>query len=205
MTRARRDAVVILARGGGARMGGPKAGLELPGTGRTFLQMVVDLYAGRDWPLTVVFGPEGRDRVTVPAGVRVLHGPAGGDTALTVVTAWKADAPAFAPPTHYWAHPVDLPLVSAPTVARLAEVSRRDPRSVIRPLFDGRPGHPVIVPRTVVRSVAADQDSRVLPFRKILDRLPVPLVDVPGSDDGVTRDFDEPEDLAAWRPEGESE
>jgi CTP:molybdopterin cytidylyltransferase MocA len=202
MTSARQDAVVILARGESTRMGKPKANLKLPGTPRTFLQMVVELYAGLAWPLTAVFGPAGRDGATVPAVVRVLTGPSGGDTALTMVTVWKADALAFAPPTHYWAHPVDLPLVMATTVAFLAEVSRRDPGSVIRPVFDGRPGHPVVVPRAVVRSAAADPGCRDLPFRKILDRHPAPIVDVPVEDAGVTRDFDEPDDLAAWRPEG---
>jgi CTP:molybdopterin cytidylyltransferase MocA len=202
MTAARQDAVVILARGEGSRMGRPKAGLRLPGMSRTFLQLVGELYAEFDWPITAVFGPAGRGGLTIPPGVRTLDGPAGGDTALTMVTAWKADALAFAPPTHYWAHPVDLPLVTASTVARLAEVSRGDPGAVVRPVCGGHPGHPVVVPRAVLRSVAADPDYRDLSFRAVLDRRPAPRLEVAVEDAGVTRDFDEPDDLAAWRPEG---
>lgn len=205
MTPARRDAVVILARGLGTRMGRPKAGLTLPGRRRTFLQMVADLYAARDWPITAVFAADDRGGLPEAAGVRAVEGPSGGDTALTLVTAWKADALAFAPPTHYWAHPVDLPLVAGRTVALLAEASCRNPRAVIRPMHRRSPGHPVVVPRSVMRTAAAEPDFQVLPFRKILDRIPVPVVDLPVDDAGVTRDFDEPDDLAAWRPEGETE
>lgn len=207
---SRRDAVVILARGVGRRMGGPKFGLKLPGDSRNFLERILDLYRGREWPVTVVVGPGMGSRVANPGGrVRILEGPAGGDTALTMVTAWKADELAFAPPTHFWAHPVDLPLVAPETVERLASVSRQNPGAIVRPAFGGTIGHPVILPREIMQGLAGAPFHLEGPLRHYLDQpgasgagRELILEETP--DHGVVRDFDDLEDLESWQGPGRS-
>lgn len=204
---SRLDAVVILARGEGQRMGGPKQGLRIPGGSKTFLEMIAGIYEPRGWPVTVVVGP-GQTAATgaLATGVRIVEGPSGGDTALTMMTAWKADALAFTPPTHYWAHPVDLPLVGQDSVARLLEVSERHPRAIVRPGQGGDIGHPVILPREILQALGGEPARHDGPLRKHLDRITgqggnreMIVVEVP--DPGVVRDFDEPGDLEIpWRP-----
>ena len=199
---SRLDAVVILARGAGRRMGGPKQGLRLQGDPRTFLENITGLYGPRGWPVTVVVGlGQAAEAGSLVPEARIVEGPDGGDTALTMLTAWKADASAFAPPTHYWAHPVDLPLVAPESVARLLQESGRQPRAIVRPGHGGGIGHPVIVPREVLQGLAGDTARHDRPLREHLDRVTGPgggreliVVEVP--DPGVVRDFDEPGDLA---------
>jgi CTP:molybdopterin cytidylyltransferase MocA len=205
MTAHRCDAVVVLARGAGRRMGGPKFGLKLPGDSRTFLERIIDLYDAAGWPVTAVVGPgQGTNAVCPGRGIRILEGPDGGDTALTMVMAWKADVLAFAPPTHWWAHPVDLPLVAPETIEHLASVSLGRPRAIVRPVFEGAIGHPVVLPRSVLQGLAGNPAFHDGPLRRYLDRLAgqesdreIVLENV--SDQGVVRDFDDPVDLETWK------
>jgi molybdenum cofactor cytidylyltransferase len=92
---------------------------------------------------------------------------------------------------------VDVPMVTTETVAAVVDAWRRSRAPVVRPVMDGRRGHPVIFDRllfeelrrtplaggakTVVRAHAAD------------------AIDVPVTDRGCLIDVDTPDEYAALR------
>jgi CTP:molybdopterin cytidylyltransferase MocA len=119
---------------------------------------------------------------------------------LTLLAAWRSWREADISCTHIWAHPVDLPLVVGETIGLLREVSRRKPDRVIRPQFEGVPGHPVILPGKVLEILDGREEWHDGPLRDFLDwaaahgRFSAPWA-VEVSDRGVRQDFDRPTDL----------
>jgi len=91
--------------------------------------------------------------------------------------------------------PVDHPAVRADTVARLILCWGRARPPVVRPVFSGRHGHPVIFDRAVwplLRDAPLDRGARAV-VRALGDA----VVDVEVDDRGVVLDLDRPEDYAA--------
>ena len=201
---SRRDRAVIMARGFSSRMGVPKGLLRFQESGPTFLRTLVDLYLERGIPADVVtmisvaddYGaelpPEGDARI-------ITAGP-GGDTALTLLTAWRAWRVEGTACTHVWAHPVDMPLVRADTLEELRQWSRRQPGRPVRPSWQKEPGHPVLLPVDILDRLQSRPMFHEKPFRLFLeDKEPgrshlVPVM-LEVADRGVVQDFDRPEDL----------
>lgn len=50
--------------------------------------------------------------------------------------------------SHYLIFPVDFPYVRASTLQALAKASAAHPAAIIRPTYQGRSGHPIIIPAT---------------------------------------------------------
>lgn len=193
-----------MARGRGSRMGGPKGLLRLPGADRTFLRVIIDTYLDRNAVLDVVVPEEhhGSHAKELPArsGCRILPAAAGGDTARTLLVSWRACLAEGRKCSHFWAHPVDLPLVLPETLALLEEASRRNPRRIIRPVRRGIPGHPVILPYDVLAALDRRPEFHEGPLRDFLrrgarDRWLEPPLEVEVEDPGIDRDFDRPGDL----------
>lgn len=92
----------------------------------------------------------------------------------------------------------DMPLVSAATVGRLiAAFSPAEHRTVAVPVYGGQRGNPVLWGKThfdALRHLAGDQGARGL-----IDALPDEVVEVAVTDEGILRDADTPEALAALR------
>lgn len=197
------DVVVVLARGAGRRFGGPKALARVGGDPRPLVRRVADLYvAVLDAPLLVVTTADLREAVatavaSVP-GATVLGAAGGGDTARTLGLAWEWLA-AHAPRCErVWAHPVDVPRVAPRTLGQLARVAAAQPGRVVRPVWAGRPGHPVVVPAALLADLAAAARAADGPWREVLaaavaaGRAQSALaVDV--ADPGVVLDHDEPD------------
>jgi CTP:molybdopterin cytidylyltransferase MocA len=93
----------------------------------------------------------------------------------------------------------DMPGIGADDLRRLAAAFREDPARPLRATAeDGRPGHPVILPRRLLGEVAVlagDEGAR-----RVLTGETVRLIALPG--DRALRDLDTPEDWAAWRAKG---
>ena len=91
--------------------------------------------------------------------------------------------------------PVDHPLVLPATVSLLAERWRGAPRSIVRPVHDGRPGHPTLFPRAAWRAL-----ERELPrgARSLVEDGSHEVEDVAVEDPGVVADIDTPEAYARW-------
>lgn len=172
---------LLLAAGAGRRFGGPKA-LARDEAGRPWLQLAHDaLVAGGCRDVTVVLGAGAQQvRALVPGGARVVVADdwergqsaslAAGVRALPL-----ADAVAVTL--------VDLPGQRADTVARV--VRGAGPSSLRRAVFDGRPGHPVLLGRDhwagLLDVLAGDEGAR--PYLRAHGVAGVDCTDLGGGDD----------------------
>ncbi len=200
----RRDRAVIMARGLSARMGIAKGLLRLSSDGPAFVRIISDLYLDAGVPVDVVTRQEDFEayRRELPESdkLRLLTAERGGDTALTLLIAWRSCLAAGISCSHFWAHPVDLPLVNADVVNVLMDHSRRNPERIIRPVHKGTPGHPVILPGDVLAFLDGQENLHSGPLRDFLSTtggpgmLPVPVV-VELEAPGIVTDFDRPEDF----------
>lgn len=201
---ARREAVVILCRGESRRLGRPKALASTGTDARPLLRRVAELYAGcLDAPVLVVTFDDLRQAcaalVADLASVKVVGGAAGGDTARTLGLAWEHLRRLEPPCSHVWAHPVDLPLVGPRTLAQLGAVSAAAPAHVVRPTWAGQPGHPVILPASLLERLAPEALRCPGPWRELMQpavadgRVAPPLM-VAVADPGVVLDHDSADD-----------
>ena len=205
----RRDRAVVMARGRSSRMGAPKGLLRLSPTGPTFVRIIADLYLTVGIPVDVVTREETaevyRRELPVVENLRIVPAVDGGDTALTLLIAWRSCLAAKIHCSHFWAHPVDLPLVNADAVGLLMDYSHRNPDRVIRPVHQGVPGHPVILPCDVLAVLDRQERRQDGPLRDFLSNaggkglLPWPTV-VEVGDPGIVRDFDRPDDFCPEQP-----
>lgn len=170
---SRRDVVVVMARGESRRFGEPKALAVVPGDPRPMLRRVVDLYAGAGMgPILVVttagLGPGCTAALAGCDGVRVVTGTGGGDTARTLAFAWDVLGEVAPDWTHAWVHPVDVPDVAPATLAAVGDASLRSPDRQVRPQWRDRPGHPVIVPASLLGALRDRARESTAPWREIL-------------------------------------
>ncbi|MCA1674616.1 MAG: NTP transferase domain-containing protein [Actinobacteria bacterium] len=153
---------LLLAAGAGRRYGMPKALVE---DGAWLRRSVAVLTEGGCDPVLVVLGASAEQAA-----------PLVPDTASTVVASDWAEGMGASLRTGLAAlagsagpevqaalvHLVDLPDVDTPVVRRLAELA--GPEVVARAMFDGHPGHPVLLGRRhwadVVASASGDRGAR---------------------------------------------
>ena len=195
--------VVIVAAGQGRRMGGPKALLTVPSGDMTSGEPLAAAHArahldrGAKRVVVVVraevaavlarFARPGLEVVISSAPDEL--GPAGSlRTALHYLD--------VAPDAWLLVQPVDAPPVSPEVVAALASRAQTEPRPrAVRPVFDGRRGHPVLVSRAAMEPLLAAAPP---PLRDVLAALGGDVVDVPVGDRACVVGFDTPDDVAAW-------
>ena len=94
--------------------------------------------------------------------------------------------------------PGDLPFLSSDVVQRLCDVFvAQDPSRVVRPIYEERPGHPVIFDasfRGALMSIHGDQGAK-----DVVHRNEAVLTRVPVEGEGVCQDVDTPEALQRAR------
>ena len=91
--------------------------------------------------------------------------------------------------------PVDAPLVTPATVAALLAMFSSTGASIVRAVYRGRHGHPVVFSRDVFESLRrADPDVGA---KAVLRAHPDSIVNVDVDDAGVVGDVDTPEDYRA--------
>jgi molybdenum cofactor cytidylyltransferase len=94
--------------------------------------------------------------------------------------------------------PADHPLVGIATIRALLARHRAEPATILIPTFQGRSGHPVLLPRP-----AADELFTLPTLRDVIHRTPQRCRRLEVADPGVTLDMDTPEDyrraLALWQ------
>lgn len=189
---------VLLAAGGGARMGRPKA-LLLDGSGRPWLHRgVAALRDGGCDRVTVVLGAESEraaalladqgvgQRVDVVVAADWQQGMGASLRAgLRAVTGTGADVAVVSL--------VDLPDVGAAVVRRVAAAAVRDASPLARAAYQGVPGHPVVLGREhwpgAIAAAVGDRGAR-----DYLAGCAVRLVEC--GDLAAGLDADTPEDLA---------
>jgi CTP:molybdopterin cytidylyltransferase MocA len=198
MTRAM---AVILAAGAGTRLGGVAKALLEVAAGRTFLAAIAETMraAGVASGVVVVGEPHaaavGAEARRLGLEVATNPEPARG-MASSVATGFTAagSRAGFAGADVALLWPVDHPHVTAATIERVlaALAQAADPLAAI-PTHAGRGGHPPAIRRALWPALAgcgASADGA----RGVLAA--VATVRVPVDDAGVTRDVDEPADMA---------
>ena len=135
---------IVLSAGDSSRMGFPKPLMKIGGL--TFLERVVKVYRTLDLPRCVVLGrlaSEIGPALQLPETF-LLENPEpsrGPLSSLLIGLRWASQSSGII------LHPVDHPLVHTSTVARLASVHRKNPACILIPEYQGRRGHPVLIPR----------------------------------------------------------
>jgi molybdopterin-guanine dinucleotide biosynthesis protein A len=188
-----RLAAVVLAGGGGVRLGGvDKASIELDG--RTLLERALSATSAADEVVVV-----GGDVPTSRPVTWTREDPPGGGPAAGLLAGLDALA---RPPEVVCVLAVDMPRVTAETVGRLVEVLTSEPEADGACLIDGagRRQPLAAVYRYAALSAARPRDTGAehgLSIRSLL--APLRVTDVPARG-GEARDVDTWEDLHDLRP-----
>lgn len=142
---------LVLAAGGGSRYGGPKALARDPDGTRWLPRAVHALRQGGCAPVVVVLGAGADEAVGLLDGSADVLVVRAEDWAAGLAASLRAGLGAVAAlvpaPTAVVVVPVDVPDLSADLVARLAGETTLDDGTLRRAVFNGRPGHPVVLGR----------------------------------------------------------
>jgi molybdenum cofactor cytidylyltransferase len=187
---------IILAAGASSRMGRPKAELVLGSTGETVLSRIVSTLLAGGVPQVVVVAGAHLDAVrgAMPSHerrARVIEHPGWATGQLSSLLAGlnAIDDPIL---EAAMVTLVDVPLVTAPTVAAVLHAWRRTRAPIVRPVEGDRHGHPVIFDRAVFEDLrsADPQVGAKAVFALHRDR----VLNVPVNDAGAFEDIDTPAD-----------
>ena len=188
-----RTAGIVLAAGESRRMGRPKA--LLPWHGSTFVETVVARLAGADLdPILVVIGAHAeltRAKVALTGADWIDNpdwstGQAG--SLRRAVALLPSDVTAVVVAL------VDQPQIDSVLVRRLVQWRAQSGAPVVRPVWNGRGGHPMLLGSEVFPRILAAGPTETT-FEMLQD-FRAGHVDVPVEDDSILIDFDTPDDLA---------
>ncbi len=161
---------IIPASGRGERFGGPKADAVLGSA--TFLERIrttlaaagiMKVFVAQDFDTPNMLG-------TLRRSVRELSS---------------------SPARGYLIFPVDHPFVLAETVIAICAAWMHNPDAVYRPAYQGRTGHPVLIPAWL----DLEQDDRGQGLAGIIRNHACTVVDLPVEDSAVLRNINTPKDL----------
>jgi molybdenum cofactor cytidylyltransferase len=88
--------------------------------------------------------------------------------------------------------PVDMPTVQTATIKLLMETEAKNPGRIIYPTFDGKKGHPPLIPSGLKKDIL--EWKRGGGLKAVLEAHHNLALEVPVSDAGVLFDIDTPED-----------
>ena len=187
-------AAAILAAGRSSRMGRSKALLPHPAESTTFLgHIVTEARLAGLMPIVVVGradDDELRDEVA-RFGAELVVNPEPDRGQLSSLIA-ALDALEVRRVEGVVVLPVDVPLVSAAVIRKLIEARTRASATVIRAVYRGRHGHPVLFSHAIFDELKrADPE---LGARSVVRADPGRVLDIEAGDAGVVFDIDTPED-----------
>lgn len=188
---------IVPAAGSAERFGGRKLLADIDGS-PLLAHTLRALLSGGIPMVVVVLGPEADEvRAGVPAlgegAVGVVVNP---DPSRGMFSSIQAGLASFDREAGVAVLPGDMPYVQASTVATLLEAFGRSGQ-IVSPRYEGKRGHPVIVPRSLVAEIlAADPNGNL---HEVLRKHPDLRRDVDVMDRGVVRDVDTLADLGSAR------
>jgi CTP:molybdopterin cytidylyltransferase MocA len=159
--------------------------------GRTFLDAAVEsLRAGGCDPVVVVAGEDAVVDAARSAGAGTVRNEASSSEQIDSIRLGLGALGDGV--TAAVVLPVDHPLVSPETVAALTGAHSSRTGAVIRPVHEGRAGHPTLFPRSVWTRLS----DAALPrgARSVVEAPDIDTVDLPVDDPGVLADIDTPRD-----------
>ena len=190
---------VILAAGRSTRMGRAKALLPCTADGETFVRRLArTLSAGGVQEVLVVGRADAVDLrnevAAMAAPVRFVEnaGADAGQLSSVIAGLDAADAPGT---RGLLVTPVDAPLITAGTVAALLGVFGSTGAPIVRAVYRGKHGHPVVFSRAVFDDLRrADPEAGAKAVLRAHERA---IVNVEVDDPGVVSDVDTREDYRA--------
>ena len=190
---------IVLAGGKSSRMGQPKALLPTRSPGETFLDRITRTLL--DGGVDRVFVVVGADAAIITAdakpqpNVAILNNPdyeRGQLTSLLTGLRRVDDAEA----TGVVVTLIDVPLVTCETVRALIAAHRAHQASIVRPVADGRHGHPVIFHRRLFEDLRrADPATGA---KSVVRARAAEIHEVQVDDEGAFVDIDTREDYERW-------
>jgi CTP:molybdopterin cytidylyltransferase MocA len=194
--------LIVLAAGASSRMGQPKPTLPLDGRGDTFLTRIVRraLDAGLPEVVVVAWAYPAETRRCWPSRdrrVKVVDNKRWTDGQLSSLLT-GLDAQSWVPVEAAAVTLVDVPLVSAATIARLVGAWRASRAPIVRPARGSEHGHPVIFDRAMFDALrTADPAFGAKPVVRACAN---EILEVPIDDPGAYLDVDTPQDYARLAP-----
>lgn len=190
---------IILAAGRSTRMGESKALLPCPpGASPFVVQLARSLAEGGTSRVLVVGRMDDEPlrqvvRTRIPGARFVVNANAdsGGPLSSLIAGLDAIDEPAV---HGVMMTPVDVPRVTADTVAALLAAFRAAPGRIVRAVHGARHGHPVIFPRELFDALRRADPERGA--KAVVRAHEAEIVDVEVPDAGVAEDIDTPDDYA---------
>jgi CTP:molybdopterin cytidylyltransferase MocA len=191
--------VIVLAAGHGTRMGGPKAFTRHGG--QSFLERILERCAESNAEVTLTVDPSFKARLLEALKARPVPRPhlhlrwVDADGRLPMLASVQAALAAGGFEHGFWMWPVDAPFLSADGWRVLSRDVAVDPAKIVKPVSDGKSGHPVWFPAwTVSRIAQGGWPDGLQGFLHEIGPGLVRRVDLPGE---RINDVDTPEELAA--------
>lgn len=190
---------VVPAAGSSIRMGRPKA--LLPWRDSTVVETLIStLLEGGVEKVVVVVQP-GDSKLTAllraTSATATVVNPRPKDGMLSSILAGTREALDTTGEAPLLVCPVDHPLLSTDTVAQVLARQANASREILIPTFEGRRGHPVLIPKTFLDELRLLDPSRGL--KHLLERHPGKVLEIPVADQGVVENLNTPEDYARAR------
>lgn len=182
-------------------MGRPKA--LLTAAGRTFVECAVEtlLEGGCDRALVVLNDADARVVELVErTGGRIVRGEGEDSEQIESLRAALRAVPTTAEAAVVV--PVDHPLVAATTVAALIDAYRTRGAPIVRAVFRGRHGHPVLFGSAMFAELLSGSPPPAEGARTIVRRHESEIEEVEVSDPGIAIDIDTPSDYREQVGEG---
>ncbi|NBI09757.1 LysR family transcriptional regulator [Colidextribacter sp. OB.20] len=181
---------LILAAGVSSRMGAFKP--MLPVDGKTMIRRVAEMMcgAGAD-PVVVVTGYQGGtlEGHLKDLGLRFVHNERYYETQM--LDSLLLGLEQLEGARRVLVSPADIPLVEQSTVEALLAAEG----DFVRPLFQGTPGHPVVLSQKIFQGLRSYSGSGGL--KGAIEALGVPITDVTVEDQGTALDSDTRDEYAA--------
>jgi len=189
-----RISAIVLAAGYSSRMGRFKPLLPLGGS--PVLERTVGLFTGagvRDVAVVVGHRADELIPLVTRAGARAVLNA---DFDAGMFSSVCAGVRALPPESDAcFLLPADMPLIRPATLRALLKIHRMHPQAIVFPVFEGRRGHPPLVPCAIVRE-AIDSGSAG-PLSAILHNPNLHAIEVEVPDEAIHLDMDSPKDYEA--------
>jgi len=88
--------------------------------------------------------------------------------------------------------PVDIPMVSPSTIKQLVIEGTKNPGKIIYPVFDGKRGHPPLIPANLIPVILSWKKDGGL--KTALETQEKSALEIPVNDENILLDIDTPED-----------
>jgi len=89
--------------------------------------------------------------------------------------------------------PVDYPFVKKETYALLINSFLENPESIIKPYFQNRHGHPIIIPESLIKNIP--ESGIKIGLKEIIKKSGIKQIIVEADDDGILKNINYPGDL----------